>query len=231
MQYLLLGFAALLVVLVVVRAYTGADPRALARRLRIVAGAALLAAAAVLVVRGLAGYAVSLAALGVWLIWGFGGNPFDMGGGQTSPGQTSRVATDRLEMELDHETGQIRGRVLEGLFAGRELESLAPAEMARLWQDCRFADPRSAQILEAYLDRAHPTWREDMARADGGSAAPHGGMTREQALEILGLSEGATDDEIRRAHRDLMMKFHPDRGGSTYFAAQINEAKDVLLGD
>jgi DnaJ domain len=103
--------------------------------------------------------------------------------------------------------------------------------MARLWQDCRFADPQSAQILEAYLDRAHPSWRDDLGRADGehGSAAG-GGMTREQALEVLGLEAGASEDDIRRAHRELMMKMHPDRGGSTYIAAKINEAKDVLLG-
>ena len=74
-------------------------------------------------------------------------------------------------MELDHDTGEIRGRVLKGFFAGRDLETLAPVEMAHLWQDCRFADPQSAQIIEAYLDRAHPTWREDMARARGREAA------------------------------------------------------------
>ena len=66
-------------------------------------------------------------------------------------------------MELDHDSGAMRGRVLKGLFAGRELESLAPVEMAQLWQDCRFADPQSAQILEAYLDRA----ASDLARGHG----------------------------------------------------------------
>src|SRR4030095_5927424 len=145
--------------------------------------------------------------------------------------QTSRIVTDHLEVELDHDTGRIRGRVLKGFFAGRDLESLAPVEMAHLWQDCRFADPQSAQILEAYLDRAHPTWREDLGRTEGGQAAgPEGGMTREQALEILGLRAGATEEDIRRAHRELMMKLPPAHGGSTYSAAKINEAKDLLLG-
>ena len=201
----------------------------MARRIRIGAGVAALAGAGILLFRGLAGYAMSLAALGTWLLWG-GGLPWGMSGpAQKSPGQTSRIVTDHLEVELDHDTGRIQGRVLKGFFAGRDLESLAPVEMAHLWQDCRFADPQSAQILETYLDHAHPSWREDMARSDSERTAG-GTMTREQALDILGLGTGASEDDIRRAHRELMMKLHPDRGGSTFLAAKINEAKDVLLG-
>lgn len=231
MQYLLLGFAALVLSLLATRAYTMANPQALARQLRIGAGVAALAGAGILVFRGLVGYAVSLATLGSWLIWGHGGIPGFPGSAQKSAQQTSAVTTEHLEVTLDHDTGDIRGRVLKGFFAGRKLEDLKPVELAHLWQDCRFADPQSAQIIEAYLDRIHQSWREDMARAEGEhSAGSERGMTREQALEILGLSSGATDDDIRRAHRELMMKLHPDHGGSTYLAAKINEAKDVLLG-
>ncbi|KAB2919775.1 MAG: DnaJ domain-containing protein [Hyphomicrobiaceae bacterium] len=232
MQYVLFGVVALLLLLLAMHGFTVANAHVLARRLRVSAGVVALAGAGVLLVRGLVGYAMSLAALGTWLLWGGGGLPWaSTGGAQKSAGQTSRVTTEHLEMELDHDTGEIRGHVLKGFFAGRTLESLAPVEMAHLWQDCRFADPQSAQILEAYLDRVHPTWREDMARADGTSdTGPNGAMSRAQALDILGLKEGASDDEIRRAHRELMMRMHPDRGGSTFLAAKINEAKDVLLG-
>ena len=131
-------------------------------------------------------------------------------------------------MELDHDTGGMRGQVIKGLFRGRDIETMAPAELALLWQDCRFADPQSAQLLETFLERIHPSWREDMARAE---ATPGAGgiMTKEEALEVLGLKPGATPEQIRTAHRDLMMRLHPDRGGSTYLAAKINQAKDVLL--
>jgi hypothetical protein len=232
MQFLLLGLAALVLFLIAARAYTMANPQVLVRQLRIGVGVAALAGAGFLVFRGLVGYAMSLAALGSWLLWGAGGFPWGgfPGGGQKSQGQTSRVVTDHLEVELEHDTGAISGQVRKGRFAGRELEGLAPLEVAQLWQDCRFADPQSAQILEAYLDRVHPSWREDLSRTEGGDGtASSGKMTREQALDVLGLEPGASEDDIRRAHRELMMKVHPDHGGSTFLAAKLNEAKDVLL--
>ena len=186
MQYLLLGLAALLLMLLAMRGFTLANPGVMARHIRTSAGVAVLVGAGILLFRGLAGYAMSLAALGTWLLWG-GSLPWGMSGSaQKSPGQSSRIVTDHLEVELDHDSGRIQGRVLKGFFAGRDLESLAPVEMAHLWQDCRFADPQSAQILETYLDHAHPSWREDMARSDGERTAG-GTMAREKALDILGL--------------------------------------------
>jgi hypothetical protein len=231
MQFFLLGLAALLLSLLVLRGFTVANPHVLVGQLRMGAGIAALVGAGFLVLRGLVGYAVSLAALGSWLLWGQGAAPWGGGDAQRSTGQSSRVATEHLEVELDHDTGEIHGRILKGAFAGRALEELSPLEATQLWRDCRFADPQSARILEAYLDRAHASWREDMARQDGEAPAPSAGkMSREQALEILGLGADAREEDIRRAHRELMLKLHPDRGGSTWLAAQINEAKDVLIG-
>lgn len=230
MQYFLLGLAALLLVLLALRGFTRADVKVMARQIRIVTGIVALTAAGALTFRGLLSWATPLAMFGYWML--FGGSNAPIGGkANKSPGQTSRVVTDFLEMELDHDTGAMRGRVLKGTFAGREIESMSPADLAMLWQECRFADPKSAQIIEAYLDTAHPSWRDDMARAgaDPGHAAS-GRMTREEAYEILGLEPGATEEDIRRAHRELMMKLHPDRGGSAYLAAKINLAKEVLLG-
>jgi len=232
MQYVLLGLLALLLGLTLAKAYVRANPAAMAHALRAGAGAAALVGAAVLLLRGLPSYALPLALLGSWLLWGHGGARWSgmpgPGGGGVS--QTSKAKTDHLEVELDHDTGEISGRVTKGLFAGRSIASLAPVELALLWQDCRFTDPRSAQILEAYLDRMHPTWRDDMARGEAQMAGgANGRMPLEEAYEILGLKPDASDDEVRRAHRELMMKLHPDRGGSSYLAAKINEAKDVIL--
>ncbi len=231
MLYFLAGFAVLLLALWALDGFKNVSPAVLARQVRLVVGSTSLVAAAALGVRGALGYAMPLAMLGIWLLSGQGRSPFGSlpGMGRPAGGKTSRVVTDHLEMVLDHDTGAMTGRVLKGVFAGRPIERLAPAELALLWRDCRFVDPKSAQLIEAWLDRTHPTWREDMARAENEPGAG-GIMTGEEALEILGLKPGAGPDDIRRAHRDLMKKMHPDAGGSGYLAAKINEAKEVLLG-
>lgn len=230
MLYFLLGLAALVLGLLLLRGFSRADITVLARQIRIVGGVAALAGAAAFMLRGMLSYAMPLAMLGSWLLWG-GGPPF--GRAQKSPGQASRIVTGHLEMELDHDSGTMRGRVLKGQFEGRTIESLSLLDLVDLWQECRFSDAQSATLIEAYLDTQHPDWREgsryDRAGNSTASAAP-GTMTREEALEILGLQSGATEAQIRAAHRDLMLKVHPDRGGSDYLAAKINMAKDVLLG-
>jgi hypothetical protein len=229
MGYLISGLAALVIGLLAIRAFARANPARLSRRLTIGGGVVSLLAAGAMLLRGLEVIAVPLAMFGSYLLWGSTRGPW---GGSTrrSSGQTSRIETEHLEMELDHDTGEMRGRVLKGLFKDRDIDSLSPADMALLWQDCRHTDPQSAQLIEAYLDRVHPSWREDMARGEEHmSRGPDGRMDLEEALDILGLKPGADAEDVRRAHRDLMLRLHPDRGGSTYLAAKINEAKDVAL--
>lgn len=234
MQFLLLGLAALVVSLLLVQGFTRANAAVMARQLRLAGGAVLMGLAAILAVRGMLGPASVLAMLASGLMGYSGGLPWSRGGlgsGQTpAPGKSSSIKTEHLEVILDHDTGDVGGRVTRGMFAGRELSSLRPAEVALIWQDTRFVDPQSAQIIEAYLDRVHPSWREDIARGEREMRDSDGRMQPTEAYEILGLEPGATDDEVRRAHRELMLKLHPDRGGSTYLAAQVNEAKDILLG-
>ncbi|MGD9667905.1 MAG: DnaJ domain-containing protein [Hyphomicrobiaceae bacterium] len=230
MRTLLLSVAAIAATALLLWWFLKTSPAVMAQRIRQVGGALSFVLAALLMVRGAVQLAVPLAMLGLWLFAGSGRGLFRPAGRRE--GQSSHVVTDHLEMRLDLETGRITGRVLKGIFAGRHIESLRPEELALLWQDCRIADPQSAQIIETYLDQTHPSWRDDVKRGeDRFSGGPDGRMGTEEAYEILGLRAGASREEIRQAHRALMLKLHPDRGGSTYLAAKINEAKDVLLGN
>lgn len=152
-------------------------------------------------------------------------------GGQrhASSGQTSRVRTKFLHMTLEHDTGQMNGEIIAGDFAGKTLSELSLAQLTSLLERYRREDPQSAAVLEAYLDRNHS---EEWAGA-GERAQPNvttADMTTGEACEVLGVSQGASQEEIVTAHRRLMQKLHPDRGGSTYLAAKINQAKEVLLG-
>ncbi|KUO58924.1 MAG: hypothetical protein APF80_04455 [Alphaproteobacteria bacterium BRH_c36] len=225
MQFLLIGLVLLAVVILAVHGLRRANSRQLVRQLQLAGGGVLTLAAAVLMTRGSAAVAIPLAALGMYLM-----SKGSLSGPTPMPGQSSEVKTDYLEMQLDHETGDIRGRVIKGIFEGRRIERLKPAELALLWQDVRVDDAASAQLIEAYLDRVHPTWRDDIERGEKEMAGPDGRMTKQEAYEILGLKPGVGVEEIRRAHKELILKLHPDRGGSTYLAAKINEAKTVLLG-
>lgn len=147
-------------------------------------------------------------------------------GGRASPGGASTVETATLSMWLDHDSQTMAGQVKRGRYAGRAMGSLDLPELLDLLSECRAGDAESVPLVEAWLDRVEPAWRE----ADSAPPPHSGPMTRAEALSILGLSEGATEAEIRSAHRRMMMSAHPDAGGSNWLAARLNEARDMLLG-
>jgi hypothetical protein len=156
------------------------------------------------------------------------------GGASTAGGKVSEVETELLRMRLDHDTGAMSGQVRRGPYGGRRIEDLDQQELIALWRQCVAEDEAGARLLETYLDRLRPDWRQGPSggsRSGGGAGTPGDVMTREQAYAILDLEPGASDEEIKEAHRHLMMKLHPDHGGSTFLAAQINRAKEFLLGE
>jgi hypothetical protein len=146
-------------------------------------------------------------------------------------GQTSSIRTRFLDMRLEHDTGNLDGRVLEGPYQGLLLSELGLDQLVELLAGCRREDEQSAAVLEAYLDRSFgDDWREVADSASGGGGKDEtGSMTMSEAWAVLGLEPGADETEIREAHRRLIQKLHPDRGGSAYLAAKINQAKDLLL--
>ncbi len=154
-----------------------------------------------------------------------------LGGGAGGGAGASAIRTRYLDMQLDHASGRMDGSVLEGPFAGRRLSDLTLDQLLRMLELYQDSDARSAAVLQAYLDREHgEDWREQTAAGTQAQPPIGGPLSREDAYSILGLEPGADDDAVRAAHRRLMQKLHPDRGGSDYLAAQINAAKERLLG-
>jgi hypothetical protein len=153
--------------------------------------------------------------------------------GSPSTGRRSDVETPFVRVSLDHDTGTMRGTVLRGRFAGMHLDELSLTELLALLRECRTEDEEGARLVEAYLDRAEPEWRDDLHRGQTGRPPPGAGrgadVTVEEAYAILGLQPGADADAIKAAHHRLMKQVHPDLGGSDYLATKINRARDVLL--
>jgi hypothetical protein len=254
MPTVLIGLVALVLVLWAINGFTSADPKTLgggarigrglaamvgaargwsqpgatgfARGIRFATGVLALAAALFIGARGQIVMALTLGAIGAgmlgWIPW----NP--LSGGRKGRGDSSRVRTPFVEMELDHDTGLMRGTVLSGRYSGYRLDLLELSTVIALQGEF---DQQSAALLAAYLDRRNPRWREhaQAGAAAGQGAAPGASkMSEQEAYQILGLEPGAGPEEITRAHHALMKKLHPDQGGSTYLAMRINEARDVL---
>jgi hypothetical protein len=154
------------------------------------------------------------------------------------PGQESTVETRFLRMTLDHDTGDMDGDVREGPFAGQTLSGMALGDLIALWRACAQADETSRTVLESYLDRHQPDWR-DVVGPDGPGAHERtgraespwnrDGMDADEARAILGVGPDATTEEIEAAWRREMKRAHPDQGGSDWMAAKVNQAKDTLL--
>ena len=233
MLYLLGGFAVLSGFLLLIYLFVNADPARLARGLKVSGIVIAVLAVATLAVSGrLAALLMPLAMLMPLLIRVR--SVLDRYR-PPSGGQSSKVETPFLRMNLDHDTGTMEGTILRGRFAGMRLEELAAADLLALLRECRAEDEEGARLLEAYLDRVRPDWRDELAgertagTGRGNTRSTSGDMSVEEAYAILGLSPGADAEAIKDAHRRLMVKLHPDHGGSDYLATKINRARDVLL--
>ena len=238
MATLIAGVVAVILLYSLLQMFRAANPVVLARAIKIGGGVVALAVAAFTGIKGELAVAVPLGIFGAGLLgWSpFGASGFSSIGGlfgganaKRSPGQASRVRSEFLDMSLDHDSGELTGQIVAGPNAGH---SLGEFDLPQLMTMMSGFDAESVSLLESYLDRRFPAWRQDaQGHPAGGQSRPaaSGKMTNEEAYQILGLQPGAGRDEIGRAHRGLMKKLHPDQGGSTYLAARVNEAKDTLL--
>jgi len=222
--------ALLLVLLVVATAFLRADPAKLAGGMMALGPILLALVGVAVLLTGREGFggAILLAAIALY-------NSLRTKRPATKlpPGKRSTVRTAALEMELDHDSGGLEGLVLAGRHEGKMLGAMGLAELRHLYRELS-GDPESRQLLETYLDGRFPVWRKN-AETNGseGLGVPpgSGAMTKEEAYKVLGLEAGAAAADVRKAHRRLMQRLHPDVGGTSFLAARINEAKDVLLSN
>jgi hypothetical protein len=230
MLWVMLGFVALVLVLLTANRLATVDPRVLAQGVRW-GGVAAVAAASLFLLRSGRLAFFFLPALQRLMRQVFANatsaRPASHFG---SAPRESVVTTRTVRMRLDHGADTLDGDVLAGRFRGRRLGELAVPDVLLLLDECRADDTETVPLLEAYLDRREPDWREAASRrAEESSPRNSTVMSREEALAVLGLEEGATPDDIRAAHHRLMKRLHPDQGGTTFLATQVNQAKDVLL--
>ena len=148
------------------------------------------------------------------------------GSNSASDAATTATESPFFRMTLHHASGHMDGEIKQGRHQHRFLSELSLVELVGLFGDVQDYD--SQRLLESYLDHHYPQWRQNRP-AD--TPAPQTGMSRREALEALGLTDGAAREEIVAAHRRLIQRLHPDRGGSTYLAALLNQAKDILMDD
>lgn len=233
MSYVLLGGAGLIGALILYQLFLKADLRKFVRYLRWFVGGAVALLTALLLFRGQVGIA-SITGYAAFMILRFGRlGPWSFESNTIGQDNESTVRSRFIVMTLDHDTGEVAGKVVAGAFKGASLADLGEAHVRQLLADVAI-DPDSLALLETWLDKNRAGWREDFA---GEATTPGSGAAAnsvaidpdEEAYEILGLRPGATADQIREAHHKLMKGVHPDQGGSNYLAAKINAAKDRLL--
>ncbi|MFL2530393.1 MAG: DnaJ domain-containing protein [Porticoccaceae bacterium] len=172
-----------------------------------------------------AGIAALIPVLRTLLVWGTRAGPLLrlFGRFKTSP---SQFRTEFLVISINFTTGSVEGEIISGDYNGKKLSELSQDELKQLSQQYKTVDKESYVLLQAYLFRSGSN--NDQAYQQY-NPANFNELTETEAYEILGLPNTASKDEIVKAHKRLMQRMHPDRGGSDYLAAKINAAKDQLV--
>ena len=146
----------------------------------------------------------------------------------------SRVKTATLDATLDPMSGRIDGLITSGQFEGQTLSSMPIEDIAVFYKFCSDHDPQALRIIEAFVQQEFPeqknngNWNASQSNQQAPASAD-ASMSVSEACEILGVTKDASKQEISYAHRKLMAKLHPDKGGSTFLATRVNVAKDTLI--
>jgi hypothetical protein len=138
----------------------------------------------------------------------------------------SQFRTQNLVVTINFASGQISGEIITGDLAGKQLSELSSDEIKTLSQQLKETDKESYVLLQAYLLRSGSFEEHTTNNFNPGS---YNEISKAEAYEVLGISANSSQQEVIKAHKRLMQRLHPDRGGSDYLAAKINAAKDLLI--
>lgn len=191
-------------------------------------GAVVGGAGVMLALRGRIDIAIVLISLSAWLL----GFKLPTMLDPIGRARRSEIRTMAMLVSINLDNGDIDAQILAGTFTGKMLARLKPQDLIVFAREMAAIDPLGLNLVAQYLDRHAPGWRQHVQfdpQAGQGAAASMSEMREQEAYEVLGLEPGASEEAIRGAHRALIARFHPDRGGSTYLAALVNRAKDITL--
>lgn len=147
-------------------------------------------------------------------------------------------ATPNLCVEWNVKTGEIRGKVLMGEFADKELHALTDIQLEQLLETYKADDKKSYYILKFFIQKSRHGAHGESAQGrsynnthDDHSYSPSNTeqLTTKEAYDILGITKDASKKEVNSAYKRLMQKLHPDRGGNPYLASRVNLARDHVL--
>lgn len=132
-----------------------------------------------------------------------------------------------LEVKIELKGGQVFGKVIDGPHQGKELSSLSVEELIELENHYKENDKASYYLIRVIRQRAG--YQDQSGDRQQQNYQSVGEPSVDEAFQILGLEPGCDKKDIIKAHRTLMQKLHPDRGGNDYLASRVNIAKDTLM--